>query len=374
MHILYLGFDVEGVGGIATYTRYQIRALRELGHSLRVVSVNKTDKRFVTGIADLHVPFSSRGAVIAALSREVVLPKRKIEAVVMNHVYLGMFGRIARALYGAPYALNVYNIDILETLPAIREYAFGAADLVISDCLFTIDNLPRYHKKVPPTGLLYDPVDTGFFRAIPKDEARRHIAQRFDLGPLENRFVAITVAHMAAAPNNNKGHRQTIEALKQLKDPRFLYLIVGAGPDRPLIEEHVRANGVGDQVKFLGLVDQDALPYLYAGSDAAILVARGGKGLGEGVPLGMIEASACGTAVIGGNEDGSVEAIDAKKPNGFAINPNGPNELAQKLRLLADDPALCRTMGENGTAMVNAVFRFDHFTKQQGELLKRMKA
>ena len=38
MNILYLGFDINGVGGIATYSRHQVRALRDLGHRLFVVS------------------------------------------------------------------------------------------------------------------------------------------------------------------------------------------------------------------------------------------------------------------------------------------------------------------------------------------------
>jgi glycosyltransferase involved in cell wall biosynthesis len=371
MQILYIGFDVEGVGGIATYTRHQIRALRELGHAVQVVSVNKQDKRFTDGYADLHIPFASRASVVGQLTRATLFPNQRLDAVVLNHVYLGMFGRIARAVHGSPYSLNVYNIDILEKLPSLREWAFAAADLVISDCRFTIEQMPRFHARVPKTGLLYDPVDTEFFRAIPKAEARANIARRFNLN-LDGRFVAVTVAHMAAPPNNNKGHRQTIEALKHLADPRFLYLVVGAGPDRPAIETYVQAHGVSEQVKFLGLVDQDALPFLYAGSDVAILVSRGGQGLGEGVPLGMIEASACGTAVIGGNEDGSIEAIDPARPNGFAINPASSTDLAARLRQLADDPALCASMGRNGTAMVNDVFRFDHFTRQQGDLLRQM--
>ena len=131
MNILYIGFDIEGVGGIATYSRYQVRALRDLGHALRVVSVNKTTMRFAPGYVDRHIEFSGRAAVVAGLLGEVLT--RRYDAIVFNHVYLAMFGRIARALNGARYTINVYNVDILETLPRFREYAFGQADLIISD-------------------------------------------------------------------------------------------------------------------------------------------------------------------------------------------------------------------------------------------------
>lgn len=41
MRILFLGFDIEGYGGIATYSRYQIEALKRLGHDADIVSIDK---------------------------------------------------------------------------------------------------------------------------------------------------------------------------------------------------------------------------------------------------------------------------------------------------------------------------------------------
>src|SRR5438045_3686968 len=132
MDILYIGFDVEGVGGIATYSRHQVRALRELGHTVYVLSLDKQAKIFAPGYADRHIAFAGRVGVVAQLARAVALPARRFDLVMLNHVYLGMFGLIARTLRGTPYALNVYNIDILVRLPALREFAFNRANLVIA--------------------------------------------------------------------------------------------------------------------------------------------------------------------------------------------------------------------------------------------------
>ena len=86
------------------------------------------------------------------------------------------------------------------------------------------------------------------------------------------------------------------------------------------------------------MVEQSALPFLYAAGDVTVLVSRGGPGLGEAVPLGLIEAAACAVPFICGNQDGSVEAISPTHPNGFAVDPEKPAELAARLRELADDP------------------------------------
>src|SRR5262245_38538833 len=104
MRILYLGFDVEGVGGIATYSRHQVRALRALGHDVHVVSVNKQGKRFATGYADRHIEFAGRAGVVAGLTTLALT--QRFDAIVLNHVYLAMFGLLARWRFGTPYALN----------------------------------------------------------------------------------------------------------------------------------------------------------------------------------------------------------------------------------------------------------------------------
>ncbi|HEX2117205.1 MAG TPA: glycosyltransferase family 4 protein [Alphaproteobacteria bacterium] len=369
MNILYLGFDIEGVGGIATYSRHQVRALRDLGHRLFTVSLNKQDIQIERGFADRHLPFGSK---YRALANFIALLRERagtFDAMVINHAYLAPFGWLARTITGAPYVVNVYNIDILTRLQGPREFAFGRADLVIADCQYTIDRLPQFHRRVPPVGLLYDPVDTRFFRPISQAEARREIERRFQLETLDERFVATTVAFLGSPAN--KGHHQTIDALRQLNDPRLLYIVVGDGPMRLAIEDYARQAGVAAQVRFLGLVEQSALPFLYSAADVAVLVSRGGPGLGEAVPLGLIEAAACGVPFICGNQDGSVEAISPTHANGFAVDPENPAELAARLRELAADPALRQRMGANGKRFVDEVFVYEKFTERQGELLVR---
>jgi len=369
MRILYLGFDIEGVGGIATYSRYQIRALKRLGHSVTVVSLNKTDIRGAERVVDRHLPFGSRGAAIANGLRVALGARGKADLVMVNHVFLAGFALALKTVSGTPYVINVYNIDILTRLPRLRETAFARADLVIADCQYTIDHLPTYHPVVPPTGLLYDPVDTQAFRPQPRAQARAAVAAQFGFPDLSNRFLAVTVAAMLEPPN--KGHRQTIDALARLDDPRFAYLVVGDGPDRKAILAYAEERGVADRLFLTGRAPQEWLPALYSAADVAILVARGGPGWGEAVPLGLIEASACGVPFICGNEDGSIEALDPAKPNGIAIPPLDIEALADALTDLAAAPERTEAMGRNGIAVVADRFVFERFVEQQGRLLEQ---
>jgi phosphatidylinositol alpha-1,6-mannosyltransferase len=370
MRILFLGFDIEGYGGIATYSRYQVAALKRLGHDTYVVSIDKqTGAPLAAGIADRKMPFGSRLGAVRTLVREAMAARGRYDLVMLNHVYLAGLGWLVKKMSGTPFTVNVYNIDILTKLPALREAAFAAADLVIADCQYTIDWMPKYRSFVPPTGLLYDPVDVAFFKRTPKGEARARLATDYGWADLAGKFVVTTVAAMLLPPN--KGQRQTMDAIAKLKDPRIVYLIVGSGPDRDALEAHAREQGLADQVRFTGRAPQDHLPILYAAADVATLIARGGPGWGEAVPLGLIEAASCGTSFLCGNEDGSPEAIDPADPCGIALAPLDVDAIADALRTLRDDPALCMRMGDAGVRTVEKLFAFDRYVEQQERLLAR---
>ena len=373
MRILYLGFDIEGYGGIATYSRYQVAALKRLGHTLEIVSIDKQDGApLAPGIADRKLPFGSRIGAVATLAREAIAARGRHDLVMLNHVFLAGAGWLVKKLAGTPFTVNVYNIDILTKLPALREKALAAADLVIADCKYTIDWMPRYRSFVPPTGLLYDPVDVAFFRPMPKEAARAELAREYGWDDLAGKFVVTTVAAMLLPPN--KGQRQTIDAIAKLGDPRIVYVIVGSGPDREAMEAYAKDAGIAGQVRFTGRAPQAHLPLLYAAADVATLVARGGPGWGEAVPLGLIEAASCGTPFLCGNEDGSPEAILDDDPCGFAIPPLDVEALAGRLVRLRDEPGLAARMGAAGIRTVEKLFAFDRFVEQQERLLARFGA
>ena len=370
MRILFLGFDIEGYGGIATYSRYQIEALKRLGHDADIVSIDKQDGApLAPGLAHRKIPFESRLKAVRTLLREAFAARGRYDLVMLNHVYLAGLGWLVKKTSGTPFTVNVYNIDILTKLPKLREAAFQAADLVIADCRYTIDWMPKYRTKVPPTGLLYDPVEVAFFKPMDKQAARAELAKHYGWTDLDGKFVMTTVAAMLLPPN--KGQRQTMDAMAKLADKRSVYLIVGSGPDREALEAHAKERGLGDQVRFTGRAPQDHLPILYAASDLATLIARGGPGWGEAVPLGLIEAASCGTAFLCGNEDGSPEAILPDDPCGFALPPLDIDAIAASIAKLAADPALCARMGQAGIRTVDKLFAFERYIEQQGRLLER---
>ncbi|MCH7540947.1 MAG: glycosyltransferase family 4 protein [Proteobacteria bacterium] len=366
--LVYIGFNIEGIGGIPTYTRYQIKALKDLFESVFVYSVARDPLRIAEGYADRTLLYTTRTRVALDIVRDLVAERRHMDLIVFNHINLAPMGYLMKKLFGTKYVLNAYNIDILRPLSWLRRRTFAACDLTICECQYTVFQLPKFHRDIPRTGLLYDPVDTEFFRPIDKREAREHVARTFGLGKLDGKFILVTVSVLPKSAN--KGHRIVLEAMAEMRDPDLLYLIVGDGPDRPNVERLAREQGLDDQVIFTGRVDGEELPYLYSAVDVVALISRSADGIGEGVPLGLLEGAACARPLICGNEDGSPEAICGGRPNGYAINPGEPREFIECLQRLKNSPELLENMGRNSHRFITDVFEYSKFKENLGALLR----
>lgn len=112
------------------------------------------------------------------------------------------------------------------------------------------------------------------------------------------------------------------------------------------------------------------IPYFYNASDLVTLISRNEHGKGEGVPLGLIEASACEIPILAGNEDGSYEAINDKYTNGFRVSPKNINEIADKINFYIENPEIKKQHGKNGRKFVIEEFEYSKFRDKQTEIIK----
>jgi teichuronic acid biosynthesis glycosyltransferase TuaC len=100
-----------------------------------------------------------------------------------------------------------------------------------------------------------------------------------------------------------KGHDLTITALASLPDVH-LY-IAGQGPEQKNLEQLARHLDVTARLHLLGPVPHRDLPSLYGAADVSVLASHH-----EGLANALLEAIACGTAVIATNIDGAPEVLD----------------------------------------------------------------
>jgi len=365
--IVFIGFDIEGTGGISTYSRYQVKALREDFKNVQVVTLDKFDKKY-SGFSDITIKYTNKILLIKLLLT-LLKDIKNIDLIIFNHVNLSFLGAILKKIYGCKYIIFGYNTDVLINLKGLYEFGFKNADVLGIDCQYTINRLKEFHKIIPKTYLLYDPIDINFFKPYDKEEAKGIISKKYNIN-LENKFIITTVALMRETAN--KGHRLIIDAIEKLNNTDIIYFITSGGEDKNNIEQYVKDKGLQSQVIFFGFVENELIPYFYNASDVVALISKNEYGKGEGVPLGLIEASACEVPILAGNEDGSYEAISDKYPNGFRVSPRNIDEIASKIQYYMDNPEIKKEHGKNGRKFVIEEFEYSKFREKQYKIIKEV--
>ncbi|PSW21210.1 glycosyltransferase family 4 protein [Photobacterium sanctipauli] len=138
-------------------------------------------------------------------------------------------------------------------------------------------------------------VDLTLFRFTAKNE-QQQLRQKLKL-PLDKKLL-ISVGLLT----ERKGQSLTIDALKNHPDAHLL--LAGTGPDRKALESQIAANNLGQQVTFLGGLEQARLADYFGACDASILASNR-----EGWANVLLESMACGTPVIATNIWGTPEIV-----------------------------------------------------------------
>ncbi|MBU9723921.1 MULTISPECIES: N-acetyl-alpha-D-glucosaminyl L-malate synthase BshA [Bacillaceae] len=144
------------------------------------------------------------------------------------------------------------------------------------------------------------------------------------------------------------------------KDIDSVLLLVGEGPDLPVIQDQAKRLGILHKIKLLG--SQKRIAELLAICDLKLLLSEK-----ESFGLVLLEAMACGVPVIGTNIGGIPEVIEDGK-NGF-ICPLGDIESITKraIQILTDDK-LHQEMSEYAVNKVTEDFHLEKIVRQYEDI------
>lgn len=132
-----------------------------------------------------------------------------------------------------------------------------------------------------------------------------------------------------------------LHALALLKRPWLkLVLIGGKGWLYDEIFALVQQLGLAEQVIFPGYVPDAELPLWYNAADLFVF-----PSVYEGFGMPVVEAQACGTAVVASNVSSIPEAGGEAA---LYVNPANPSELANRIAAVLDSPAQAATMRAEG--------------------------
>jgi colanic acid/amylovoran biosynthesis glycosyltransferase len=147
-----------------------------------------------------------------------------------------------------------------------------------------------------------------------------------------------------------KGLEVAIKACAKLRDNnvKFLFEIVGDGPQRQALEKLIGQFNLNDNVKLLGTIPNDKLTELY--SQACVFFmpcVKTTDGDMDGIPVAMIEAMACELPVVSTAISGIPELVEDNVTGRLAPEKD-IEALAQILKELFEDMDKVKQFGKAG--------------------------
>ena len=280
-----------------------------------------------------------------------IVIREKIDVVLIGHLYLAPVVWFIQLITKRPYVIILYGSELHRywRFSLVRQLFLAWLNrakflLVISE--FTRRQYLSRGVRGNQTFVHVSPgVDVERFHPDldPAAVIHRHT--------LASRAVVLTVARLVEW----KGQYSVIRAMSRVVQvvPNAVYVMVGAGPHRPVLEQLATELDLQKSVIFAGFIPDKELGLYYAAADVMVLVGREflpGMPV-EGFGIAYIEANATERPVIGSRLGATPDTI-IDGVTGLLVPPDDEEEIAKCIIHLLVNPDLAKQMGQNGRERV----------------------
>jgi starch synthase len=252
----------------------------------------------------------------------------------------------------SPYSkFRKYNHEHAKHFVAITE---KAKDVLI------LEGVAPDRISVVPAGL-----DCEKFKPL---EGNEQVAKK--LGISEDSIRILFVGRLVP----EKGILNLIKAFSQLlkKNLTVELLIVGSGTHEMQIQirQLVENLKIGSKVKFLGSIEYNHMPKIHNLADVFCLPSIPTKNWAEQFGYSMVEAMACGKAVIS-TSSGSIPEVVKDRLTGLLVKPNNTLELEIALEELVTDANERKVFGNNARKWVLQSFEANKIAEKLADIYKK---
>ncbi len=163
-----------------------------------------------------------------------------------------------------------------------------------------------------------------------------------------------------------KGERDLIAALRLLKQKgvEVRASILGYGADG--LSSSFADAGVADMIDYSGPVPMAERVRFFKKANIFVLPTYA-----EAMPISVMEAMAAGLAIVTTRVGGIPEIIEDGR-EGFLVEAGDIETMAEKIALLARDPALCHKLGNQARKRANEQFDFQTYIDRLGSEIDRI--
>lgn len=301
-----------GRGGIAHYNRMLLKALCRKAGADRVIALPRSVTYEMEAMPPnlRYVSWAAGGKLrYAAAVTALALSGGEARLVVCSHLHLLPFARLLPRRAGCQVLPLIYGREAWNPTPHASANRLSArTEAFISIRRYTAERFKSW-AGIPNAQVYYLPnaIEMETFGVGPR---RADLVARYGLA---NRTVIMTAGRIESEPaERNKGFEEVIDALPMLSRqvPDVVYVIMGDGVGRPLLEQRAREIGVADRVIFTGYVSEESKADYYRLAD--VVAMPGSNPMFDRYPFrfAFLEPLACGVPVVGTQLDDLAERND----------------------------------------------------------------
>jgi len=336
-HCLLLTLNIfSATGGIEKVCKVAGKALFEkmMLDQKRFMVWSMHDK---TGAADYNRYFPAElyrsfGSNRYAFVKAAVAQGAKSETVILSHINLLMIAWMIKKISpGTRIILIAHGIEIWSKVSSLKSGMLGAVNDFWAVSEYTRQRIIASHGVAPEKiSVLNNCLDPNL--PLPKNILiPTDLHQRYGIN--EGDKIVFTLTRLSIK-EHYKGYDKVIAALKAMQRTDIKYIIAGKADaqETALIQEEIREAGLQNQVILAGFLPDEELAAHFMMSDLYIMPSSK-----EGFGIVFIEAMYYGLPVIGGNADGTMDALLNGKL-GTLVTPGNVNEIKHAIETLLSNP------------------------------------
>lgn len=298
--------------------------------------------------------FRSLSLLTGALELGRYLREHRIQLVHAFDVPAALFGVAAARAHKTPVVLSSQRAHRSLAGPVARRLLRITdllADAVVVNCKAVERHLAEEGLPASRVRLCYNGIDTHVFR------------------PAEKRRVpaldgASLVIGTVCALRPEKSLVTLLDAFSRVRHlkPGLRLVIAGSGPERARLEQESRSLGIGGTCLFVPATE-DVAGWLRA-LDIFVL-----PSLSEALSNSLMEAMACGCAVVASSAGGNPELVVHAR-TGLLFRAGDAADLATNLRLLIQQDTLRKSMAEQGARFIRENFSVEASARRMAEIYR----
>ena len=288
----------------------------------------------------------------------------KSDIVILSHINLLFVAYIIKKLSPKTRIIvYAHGIEIWRSISSWKKKFLSKHCEIWAVSDFTAKKIMTTHG-VPAANISIVPNCLDPYLEIPEEfEKPRELLQRYHLKP--NQPVLFTLSRLSSH-ELYKGYDLVLESLPELIRlfPNLHYLLAGRADEKEheRLQNMINALGISADVTLTGFIPDEELSVHFLLTDVFVMPSRK-----EGFGIVFIEAAASGCKIIGGNQDGSPQAL-LQGRLGTLIDPENKEALVKAITKSLNKPRSKRS-SQTIQNLCLENFNYHQFIQRINELL-----